>query len=660
MEKTLQLFQEKYPHLFQKLIVGGKTLKNRIVAAPTHHGITTDHQDLLNERGVLVYGDRARGGAAVVTIGEGKIDALNSTAHEGHVDCYSEKALQGLHWYSTYVHAYGALASIEFNHSGQFASPQFNAGHLGPMGASECIMPNGILSREMTEEDMEVVAENIAKACLLAKRGGLDMAMLHYGHGWLFGGFLSPMFNHRTDKYGGSLENRVRFPRMVLQRVRQAVGKDFLLELRLSGDEMTPNGLKIQDTVEIVKMLEEFADMVHVSSGTRLEPLTRGYIGADHFTEPGHNAPLSEAIKKAGVKIPVGVVGNINSPAVAERILAQGQADYVVMARNFIADFDWAEKVRAGREEDIRPCIKCCRCGDLSLGKDATGESTCSVNPLFGHGAMRKSFPPATCRKKIVVVGGGVAGMQAAVEASARGHEVILYEKEWKLGGQLFYADYVWFKREMKAFREYLIRQVKKAPIVVKLGLEATPEQVYAEGADAVIVAVGAEPFIPPITGVNGKNVKTALEVFGHEDCLGDSIVIIGGGMVGCELSLHLSKHGKQITILEMGEELAPDAIFTERVRTLDFMRRDPQIQIVAGLCCTAISEMGVEAVDRAGNTKAFAADTVVLASGMRSRTQVRDSFEGSAYDVIAVGDCKKVGTVFGAVSTGFDAALIL
>ena len=237
--------------------------------------------------------------------------------------------------------------------------------------------------------------------------------------------------------------------------------------------------------------------------------------------------------------------------------------------------------------------------------------------------------------------------MQAALEASERGHEVILYEKEWKLGGQLFYADYVWFKREMKAFREYLIRQVEKAPIAVKLGIEATPEQVYTEGADAVIVAVGAEPFIPPITGVNGKNVMTALEVFGNEDCLGDSVVIIGGGMVGCELSLHLSKHDKQVTILEMGEELAPEAIFTERVRTLDFMQRDPRIHIETGLRCTAITEMGVEAVDSAGNIKTFTADTVILASGMRSRTQVRDSFEGSAYDVIAVRDCKKVGTVF-------------
>ena len=200
MPDQYQDYQSKYPHLFQKLQVGKVTLRNRIVAAPTHHGFAADPDDRLNQWGVRTYGERAYGGAAVVTIGEGKLDGLNSTAHTGHVDCYTTGAIQRLLWYTDYVHTCGALASIEFNHSGQFAQPEFNPGGLGPMGASACVMPNGLECREMTEEDMELVADHYAAACLTAKRAGFDLVNLHLGHGWLLGGFLTPMFNHRTSR----------------------------------------------------------------------------------------------------------------------------------------------------------------------------------------------------------------------------------------------------------------------------------------------------------------------------------------------------------------------------------------------------------------------------------------------------------------------------
>ncbi len=653
MPDQYQDYQSKYPHLFQKLQVGKVTLRNRIVAAPTHHGFAADPDDRLNQWGVRTYGERAYGGAAVVTIGEGKLDGLNSTAHTGHVDCYTTGAIQRLLWYTDYVHTCGALASIEFNHSGQFAQPEFNPGGLGPMGASACVMPNGLECREMTEEDMELVADHYAAACLTAKRAGFDLVNLHLGHGWLLGGFLTPMFNHRTDKYGGSLENRVRFPRMVLERVRKAVGKDFLIEARLSGDEMTPDGLKIQDTIEIVRMLEDCLDLVHLSCGTRLDPVARCLIGADHFTEPGHNAPLSEAVKKSGVKIPVGVVGNITKPELAERILADGQADYIVMARSLIADPNWTNKVREGREDDIRPCIKCSRCGDMT-------KSVCSVNPLFGHVATRKDFPAATRRKKIAVVGGGVAGMQAALEAAERGHSCILYEQSDRLGGQLFYTDYVWFKREMRDYRDYLIRQVYKAGIQVRLNTRATPELLQSEHPDGIIVAVGAEPFVPPIPGVEGANVTTALDVFGHEDQLPEEVIIIGGGLVGCELSLHLSKHEIRSTVVEMGPALAPDSVMLERTHTLALMDQDPKIQSYTGLRCTAITEAGVTVVDGEGQARTLTAPKVILASGMRPLVQCRDSFEGAAHDVIAVGDCQKVSNIHHAVFTGYSAALMM
>lgn len=648
-----QEYKKKYPHLFSKLEVKKTTFRNRIFAAPTHHSFNVDPQDFLNREGVMTYGERAYNGAAVVTVSEGRIDYLNSNAHYGNVDCCGTNAPQSLMWLTDYVHTCGGLASIEFNHSGQFAEPRFNPQGLGPMGASHCIMPNGLECREMTEDDMELVADHIAHACQVAKESGFDMVLLHYGHGWLFGGFLSPMFNHRTDKYGGSLENRIRFPRMVLERVRQAVGDDFIIELRLSGDEMTPDGLKIEDTIQIVKALEDLADMVQISCGTRLEPIARCLIGADHFMEPGHNAGLSEAVKKSGIKIPVGVVGSVADPALAEQILAKGQADYIVMGRGLIADPEWVRKVKDGREEDIRPCIKCSRCGSMI-------KSVCSVNPLFGHVQLRKTFPPAKTKKKIAVVGGGVAGMQAAIEAAERGHEVVLFEKEGSLGGQLFYADYVWFKREMRDYRDYLICQVKKAGVEIRLNTNATPQLLDQEDYDGIIVAVGAEPFIPNIPGVERDNVITALDVFGHEASLPKNVIIIGGGLVGCELSLHLAKHGIHSTVIEMGPALAPDSVMQERIRTLDFMDKDENVDSYTNMKCVEVEDDGIIVEDAVGTRKKIQGEKVIFASGMKPLKEVRDSFDDHAHDVIAVGDCKKVSNVHQAVYTGYSAALMM
>lgn len=665
--------ERPYPHLFSPMVVKGKRFKNRIITAPTHHSFAVDPDNNLNMFGVKVWGDRAKGGAAAVTIGEGKLDKLNSCAHSGHVNCCDELALQRLHFFTDYVHTYGALASIEFNHSGQFALPEYNPQHIGPMGASAITMPNGLQVKEMDEKDMDQVADSYAYACLIAKRAGFDMVLLHFAHGWLMGGFLSPLVNHRTDQYGGSIENRCRFPLMVLQRIRAAVGDDFILECRISGDELTPGGIVIEDAIEMLKIFEPYIDMAHISCGTRLNAVTRAIMHPSHFiTDHAHNRQMARQAKEAGLKIPIGTVGAVTDPALCDEMIAQGDCDYVVMARAAIADPDWANKARAGRAEDIRPCIRCFRCLDVAIGRvntstnavledfsKSTRKSECSVNPLFGHPSWKDGYPPSPAKKRIVVVGGGPGGMQAALEAAERGHDVVLFEQAARLGGQLFYADHVWFKKEMRAYREYLIRQVGKAKIDVRLNTCATPERVAQEAPDTVIVAVGADPLVPPIPGVDRENVITAVDVYGHEERLGEKVVIIGGGMVGCEIALHLTAKGHTVELVEMGEMLAPDGIFTERIHTLDYMDKDEKLTYYLNTTCTAIEAGGVLVAEKDGSARLLDADSVVLACGMTPRADLRESFRDTAFDVIAIGDCVKPRNVHDAVAEGFNAALI-
>lgn len=672
-----QVYQQLFPHLFKPMKVRTTTFKNRVFVAPTHTPFSAGVNNLLTPEGIRYYGAFAKGGAGAVHIGETLLDRVNSAAHDSHINMIDEETLKNLNTYNEYCHIFGARTSIEFNHSGHFAMPAFGDGS-DPMSAMEMDMPSGTHVRAMNEDDMEYVSLIYAKAANMAKRAGFDMCLMHYGHGWLMGGFLSPILNRRTDKYGGSVENRMRFPLMVLERVRKTVGNDFLIEVRLSGDECVPEGIQIEDTIENVRMIQEYADLVHISTGNRFVPFSRAIMHPTHFVEEGHNVHLAEKVKNApGIKIPIGTLGAIDTPAFAEKALADGRADYILMARGWIADPDWVNKARTGHPEDIRPCVRCMHCLDLPLGKkntsthnvtdlfeqfpSTTRKAECAVNVYHGNGQCRIDFPPAREKKKVVVVGGGVAGIMAALNAADRGHEVTLFEKTRRLGGQLaWYAGHMWFKRDsMERYRNYLKIQLGKAPVAVRLGVEATRELVEAESPDAVIVAVGSEPVIPKIPGIDGTNVFLPEAVLGHEkELLGEKdIVVLGGGMVGCEMALQLAYDHYHVDLLEMGPLLAPDGIYTERVHTMHLIDEHELITPHVSTKCVEILPDAV-VVEQGGSRNRLPCGAVIICAGMRSLTEEADKFRDLAFDVIHVGDCEKVGTVCDATASGFDAAL--
>lgn len=395
-----------------------------------------------------------------------------------------------------------------------------------------------------------------------------------------------------------------------------------------------------------------------------------------HFLEEGHNVHLAQKAKQSGIKIPVGALGSIQHPDFAERVLAEGKADYILMARGLVADNDWANKARAGRAEDIRPCIKCFRCMDLAGGKrtvsrhniadyltefpTVTRRVECSVNPLHGNAMCKIDFPAPKRTKKVAVVGGGPAGMMAAISAAQRGHEVILFEQKSELGGQMHYAKHVWFKADMEDYRKYLIRQVGKAKIDLRLNTKATPELLRTLALDVVIVAVGAEPVVPNIPGVCKDNVWSAINAIGNEDQLGNHVVLVGGGMVGCETALHLSHLGKKVTLVEMLDALAPDGIYTERLHTVYYIDNDPNITVMTDTRCVEITAEGAVVAGENGQQQVISADSVVLAAGMKSLSVERDQFFGLAYDVINIGDCQNVGSISSATAMAYNAALTI
>ena len=521
---------------------------------------------------------------------------------------------------------------------------------MNQWGPSDTVRPDGVPVKALTKEMIDEIVESYGHVAGLAKRAGFEMLMIHGGHGWLINQFLSPYFNKREDEYGGSLENRCRFAKEVLQAVRKAVGPMFPIEFRLSGSELFEGGYDLEEGCRIAQELEPYIDLLHVSAGT----YQRGF-GDTHpsmFKEHGCNVYLAAEIKKH-VSVPVATIGGLSDPEQMEEIIASGKADIVYMARQLLADPFLPRKVTENRENEI---VKCLRCFTCMAERAATSTRRCTVNPLIGRELEGDEITPAPVRKKVLVAGGGPGGLYAAYTAARRGHQVILCEKEHELGGILKSEQALPFKREMYELTATYELFARQAGVEIRTDTEVTREYAEKEKADAIIIAVGSRPLVPPIPGLKGDNVVIVNNYYLEKDKVGDEVVVFGGGLAGCECAIHLGMEGKKVHIVEMRDALAPDA--NVRHRPLMLKEIEKYATVHTGYKGLEVNADGILCEDKEGNKVLVPGRSVICALGQRSKTDVVEELQDAAPFVRVIGDAARVSTITNAVYWGYHAAL--
>jgi len=640
------MMQSRYPKLLSPLKVGPVTFRNRLFTAPIALWALQGNEPYPTEAVITHFANKARGGASCVTVSGVNLFPVGGDNRIGY-DVYQKPHVHYLAQLADRIHFFGARASMELGAVGVVQRP------YGVSDGAPSI--TGKLVKEMPESEMEAQANAFAHCAEVLKKAGFDMVLLHFGHGLTIGQFLSPLTNRRRDRYGGSLKNRARFPSLIIDRIRERIGSELLIEVRISGSEFEPGGIRVEEAIEYVRMIQERIDFIHVSAGIH-NPKWMTTTHPSGFLPPMPNVFLAEAVKQAGIEVPVVAIGGIQELDGAEKVIADGRADVVSIARGFIADPDLGEKARRGRGKDVVPCIKCMRCHDSVCYEY---HYVCSVNPAIGfEHRLPDLVRPAEEKQRVVVVGGGPAGMQAALVAAERGHRVILYEKSDALGGVLKISDYVSFKYDLRRYKDYLVRRIRKSDVQLKLNTEVTEATLMEERADVIIAALGAEPVVPSIPGMDSEHVFQALHCYGREGSLGKKVAVIGGGQVGCETALHLSQMGIKVTIVELQAELAPQASSTHRTELRIRIAEDANIDCLSRIRCTAIGKKDIICEDHAGAIQTLPAHSVVLATGMRAKTKVVDGLRPLAGKLFAVGDCVHPATVQEAVSSAFYAAL--
>jgi 2,4-dienoyl-CoA reductase-like NADH-dependent reductase (Old Yellow Enzyme family)/thioredoxin reductase len=638
---------EKYPHLFRPIVLGGQVFRNRIFASPT------GHQDLTLEgfttpASWAYYERKARGGVASVTVGECIVSETGKGA-DWHIALDNRLAYHSLRSLTDAVKRHGSVVSAELVHWGKFANcmPGNPKPAYGPVESEY----RGKPTRAFTDEMIEEVIEQFANAAAFAKQCGFTMVMIHAAHGWLFSQFMSPFTNTRRDKWGGSFENRMRLPIAICDAIRQRVGRDFPIEFRMSGTEAMENGYDIDYGVKIARALDGHVDLIQVSAGHHMEVDAFSVMCPSMFRDDECNVAFAAEIKRH-VHTPVATVGAINDPAHMEEIIASGKADVVELGRAILCDPDLPHKIRENREDEIKRCLRCMSCFSSLI---RAGQYWCAINPESGRELEFKYDLPKAEPKKVLVIGGGIGGMEAALACAGRGHEVILCEKSGRLGGKLLCEERVPFKKHLMEYLKLQERNIKKNPgIELRMNMEVTPEMAKSLCVDAIICSIGSQPVVPAIPGI--EKAHAVEDIFPDIGSAGKKALIIGAGLAGCELGIYLAMNGTNVEIVEMTDMISDGGNFLH-AQSMGTFLRTYAIPIHFNTKVLEVTEGGLVCEGPDGSKKTYEADTVVYAVGQIPLQEEAFALSSCAPRFYQIGDCNTVRNIEAATNTAFTIA---
>jgi len=635
--------QKQFARLFEPISIGQMRVRNRIVvpAMGTNYG---SEDGYVTERIKDYYEERAKGGAGLVIVEVACIDSTAGKTIINQLSIDDDKFIPGLSEVAQIIQQHGARAAVQLEHSGRSAKQSFT--HIQPVAPSAIPEPGGDMPRELTTGEIAQLVTRYADGAERAKKAGFDAIEIHSAHCYLLAQFLSLWSNKRRDAYGGDLKNRARMLLEVVAAVRGKVGRSYPVWCRINGMEYIENGLTLEEAKEVARMLQDAGvDAIHVSawpiSSFRLPPMDES---------PGNLVHLAEAVKNV-VSVPVIAVGRI-TPEVAEEVLQEGKADLVAMGKALIADPHLPNKLASGRSDDIIPCIGCLYCHHTLRGFGTEhGSVRCCVNTMTGR-EREYAIKPAEKAKKVLIAGSGPAGMEAARVTKLRGHEPILYDKNDRLGGQLLLARIPPHKNGIDLLIEYLTREMAKLGVRVELGKEVTPQLIEELKPDAVIIATGATVQVPGIPGLDRENVIWAEAALTGKAEVGDNVVVIGAGLVGCETAEFLAEKGKKVTIVEMLEEISI-GVWSELRIDLPQRLAAEGVEILMGTTCRELTDRGLDIVTSGGGRITLPTDTVVVAAGAKPDQELYQEIRGMVSESYLIGDCVEPRRILEAIDDG-------